>query len=85
LLKKKFPGEKWDVLEEAPATRSEEIISQYPTSSKKKQNWSSIEKQVSEEEEKEQPDGDAALNKYGCFKMCCHFSHPYQAISANIF
>lgn len=61
MLQKATPGS-WPRVQHDVNSDSN-LIALYPTSSKKKQDWGSIERQVIEEEEKETPDGDAALNK----------------------
>ncbi|CEP03844.1 unnamed protein product (mitochondrion) [Plasmodiophora brassicae] len=61
IMKKATPGS-WPRVQHDVNSDSN-LIALYPTSSKKKQDWGSIERQVIEEEEKETPDGDAALNK----------------------
>eukprot|EP00474_Spongospora_subterranea_P009395 CRZ09853.1 hypothetical protein [Spongospora subterranea] len=63
VLQKQLPGLKWDRLRDSESTSYEEVISHYPSSSKKKQDWGSLEKEVAKEEEKEKPEGDQALNQ----------------------
>jgi len=51
-------------VEESDESQTKKIVHSYPTSSKKgPKNWDAIERQVMKEEEEEELEGDAAVNK----------------------
>jgi len=73
-LKKASDDLNWVVLEQStssvqaiPATASTGPRPSYPSSSKVKRDWNSLDKQIDSELSKEKPEGDAALN--GLFKQ----------------
>lgn len=50
------------LLATAVPTPGVEIKPSYPTSSKNKKNWDSIDKEIKKQEAEEKPEGDSALN-----------------------
>lgn len=45
-----------------PSPSAQPVLPSYPTSSKKKKDWSEIDKDITKQEANEKPEGDAALN-----------------------